>query len=271
MRDSIYLDNQATTPTDPRVRDAMLPLLEKSFVGNPHSEHFAGQRAAAAVEEARAKVAALIGAFPHEIVFTSGATEANNLALQGLARSPDRRGNHIITCATEHKCVLETVSYLSRSGFRAEVLPVGRSGLIDPTALAAAITSDTFLVSIMTANNEIGVLQPIDEIAAICRAKNVIFHTDAAQAVGKVPVDVKASGVDMMSLTGHKIYASIGVGALYVSEECSVTPEPLFCGGGQERGLRSGTIAPSLCVGFPVVTFRSKDRPGNPRPSLGRI
>src|SRR6185437_13255212 len=200
MPDSIYLDNQATTPTDPRVRDAMLPLLEKSFVGNPHSEHFVGRRAATAVEDARAKVAALIGARPQEVVFTSGATEANNLALQGIARSPHRRGNHIITCATEHKCVLETVSYLSHSGFRADVLPVGPSGLIDPAMLAAAITSDTFLVSIMAANNEIGVLQPIEEIAAICRSHNVVFHSDAAQAVGKIPVDVKASGVDMMSL-----------------------------------------------------------------------
>jgi len=254
MSDSIYLDNQATTPTDPRVRDAMLPFLEKSVVGNPHSEHFAGQRAATAVEDARAKVAALIGASPQEIVFTSGATEANNLALQGVARSPHRRGNHIITCATEHKCVLETIGYLARSGFRAEVLPVEPSGLVDTAALAAAITSETFLISIMAANNEIGVLQPIDEIAAICRSHDVIFHTDAAQAVGKVPVDVKSSGVDMMSLTGHKIYAPVGIGALYISEESPIVPEPLFWGGGQERGLRSGTIAPALCAAFGVAS-----------------
>jgi cysteine desulfurase len=254
MPDSIYLDNQATTPTDPRVRDAMLPLLEKSVVGNPHSEHFAGRRAATAVEDARAKVAALIGARPEEIIFTSGATEANNLALQGVARSPHRRGNHIITCATEHKCVLETVGYLGRSGFRAEVLPVEPSGLIDTAALAAAITSETFLVSIMAANNEIGVLQPIDEIAAICRSHNVIFHTDAAQAVGNVPVDVKSIGVDMLSLTGHKIYAPVGIGALYISEESPIVPEPLFWGGGQERGLRSGTIAPALCAAFGVAS-----------------
>jgi cysteine desulfurase len=250
MPDSIYLDNQATTPTDPRVRDAMLPLLERSFVGNPNSEHFVGRRASTAVEDARAKVAALIGARPQEIVFTSGATEANNLALQGVARSPNRRGNHIISCATEHKCVLETISYLARSGFRVEVLPVGPLGLVDPAVLAGAITSDTFLVSIMAANNEIGVLQPIDEIASICRSHNVTFHTDAAQAVGKIPVDVKVSGVDMMSLTGHKIYAPIGIGALYISEESSIVPEPLFWGGGQERGLRSGTIAPALCAAF---------------------
>jgi cysteine desulfurase len=246
----IYLDNQATTPTDPRVRDALLQFLDVSAVGNPHSEHVVGRRAAAAVEDAREKIATLIGAQAHEIVFTSGATEANNLALQGIARSPQRRGNHIITCATEHKCVLETVSYLTRSGFRADILPVASNGLLDAAALAAAITPETFLVSVMAANNEIGVLQPIGEIAAICRSQGVVFHTDAAQAVGKVPIDVKASGVDMLSLSGHKVYAPIGVGALYVSDENPVAPEPLFWGGGQERGLRSGTIAPHLCVAF---------------------
>lgn len=250
MPDSIYLDNQATTPTDPRVRDALLPFLETGCVGNPHSEHVVGRRAAAAVEEAREKVAALIGAQPHEIVFTSGATEANNLALQGLARSPHRRGNHIITCATEHKCVLETVGYLARSSFHADVLPVDSDGFVDTAALAAAITPNTFLVSIMAANNEIGVLQPIEEIAAICRSQGVVFHTDAAQAVGKISIDVKASGIDALSLSGHKIYAPIGVGALYISDESPIAPEPLFWGGGQERGFRSGTIAPHLCVAF---------------------
>jgi cysteine desulfurase len=254
MPDSIYLDNQATTPTDPRVRDALLPFLETSAVGNPHSEHFVGRRAAAAVEDAREKVAALIGARPQEIVFTSGATEANNIALQGIARSPYRRGNHIITCATEHKCVLKTVDFLARSGFRAEIMPVDANGLIDTAALAAAITTETCLVSIMAANNEIGVLQPIDEIAAICRSRGVVFHTDAAQAAGKIPIDVKMLGVDLMSLSGHKLYAPIGVGALYVAEESPIAPEPLFWGGGQERGLRSGTIAlrasGSLLVNF---------------------
>lgn len=254
MPDSIYLDNQATTPTDPRVRDALLPFLETASVGNPHSEHVVGRRAAAAVEEAREKVASLIGAQPHEIVFTSGATEANNLALQGLARSPHRRGNHIITCATEHKCVLETVGYLARSGFHADVLPVDSRGFVDTAVLAAAITPDTFLVSIMAANNEIGVLQPIEEIAAICRSQGVVFHTDAAQAAGKISIDVKASGVDALSLSGHKIYAPIGVGALYISDESPTAPEPLFLGGGQERGLRSGTIAPHLCAALGVAS-----------------
>jgi cysteine desulfurase len=250
VSDFIYLDNQATTPTDPRVRDALLPFLEASTVGNPHSEHFVGRQAARAVEDAREKIAALIGARSQEIIFTSGATEANNLALQGVARSLNRRGNHIITCATEHKCVLETARHLARNGFRVNVLPVDASGLLDVATLRAAISQETCLVSVMTANNEIGVLQPIEEIATICRSHNIVFHADAAQALGKIPIDVKASGIDLMSLSGHKIYAPIGVGALYVSEESPVTPEAVFWGGGQERGLRSGTISPPLCVAF---------------------
>jgi cysteine desulfurase len=260
MPDSIYLDNQATTPTDPRVRDVLLPFLETSAVANPHSEHFAGRHAAAAVEDARDKIAALIGGRPQEIVFTSGATEANNLALQGTARSSHRRGNHIITCATEHKCVLETTGYLARNGFRVDILPVGPNGLLDAATLEAAITQETFLVSIMAANNEIGVLQPIEAIAALCRSRNIVFHTDAAQAVGKIPTDVKASGVDLMSLSGHKVYAPIGVGALYISEESPVVPEPLFWGGGQERGFRSGTISPSLCVAFGAACAIARDQ-----------
>lgn len=248
MDSTIYLDNQATTPTDPRVRDSMLPFLSPNAVGNPHSVHFAGRRAALAVEQARGEIAALIGAEPEEIVFTSGATEANNIALQGIARSPGRRGNHVVTCATEHPSVLETAAHLSRSGFQVEVLPIGSNGLIDIEQLADAITSETALVTIMAVNNEIGVLQPIHEIAALCRARDVVFHTDAAQATGKVTLNVKEIGVDLMSLSGHKIYAPIGVGALYVSEESPVVPEPLFWGGGQERGLRSGTVAPHLCI-----------------------
>jgi cysteine desulfurase len=254
MSDSIYLDNQATTPTDARVRDAMLPFLEVRAVGNPHSEHMAGRQAAAAVEDARRQVAGLIGARPEEIVFTSGATEANNIALQGIARSPYRRGDHMLTCATEHKCVLETMRFLARNGFRAEVLPVDANGRVEPAAVAAAITDETALVSIMAANNEIGVLQPIAEIAEICRVHGVVFHTDAAQAAGKIALDVKVLGADLMSLSGHKLYAPIGVGALYVSNESPIAPEPLFWGGGQERGLRSGTIAPHLCVALGMAS-----------------
>jgi cysteine desulfurase len=248
MTDPIYLDNQATTPTDPRVLDAMLPFLTVGSVGNPHSEHVAGRRAKSAVENAREQVAKLIGARPEEVIFTSGATEANNLALQGIARSPDRRGNHIVTCPTEHKCVLETMSYLGRHGFRVEVSPVDSFGLVDVESMSAMMLDDTSLVSIMMANNEIGVLQPIAEIAAVCQSRGIVFHSDAAQAVGKIPVDVKALGVDLMSLSGHKLYAPIGIGALYVSDECPMIPEPVSFGGGQERGIRSGTISPVLCV-----------------------
>lgn len=248
MSHLIYLDNQATTPTDPRVLDAMLPFLGVNSVGNPHSEHVAGRRAELAVEKARAEVAKLIGARPEEVIFTSGATEANNLALQGIARSPQRRGNHVVTCPTEHTCVLEAVSYLGRQGSRVEMLPINSSGLVDVEHLNAVIRDDTALVSIMMANNEIGVVQPIGEIAAICQSQGVVFHSDAAQAVGKIPVDVKALGVDLVSLSGHKLYAPIGIGALYISDECPVIPEPISFGGGQERGIRSGTISPVLCV-----------------------
>ncbi len=250
MADSIFLDNHSTTPTDPRVRDAMLPFLDFPHVGNPHSEHVAGRRAAEAVEAAREDVAALIGAFPEEIVFTSGATEANNLALQGVMRSPSRRGNHVVTCTTEHKCVLETVAYLGRSGCRVDVLPVSEDGRVDIGELAGAIAEDTALVSIMAANNEVGVIQPIEEIASICRSKGVVFHTDGAQAAGKISLNVRELGVDLMSLSGHKLYAPIGIGALFISEQASVLPEPLMWGGGQERGFRSGTLAPHLSVGF---------------------
>jgi len=248
MSDLIYLDNQATTPTDPRVRDAMLPFLGVGAVGNPHSEHVTGRRAGRAVEDARMQVAELIGARPEEIVFTSGATEANNIALQGVARSRLRRGNHVVTCSTEHKCVLETVSYLGRHDFHVDILPVNSSGFVDVERLSRVIRDDTAFVSIMMANNEIGIVQPIAEIAAVCQSHGVVFHTDAAQAVGKVSLDVKVFGVDLLSLSGHKLYAPIGIGALYVSDECPFEPEPIAFGGGQERGIRSGTIAPFLCV-----------------------
>jgi cysteine desulfurase len=218
----IYLDNQATTPTDPRVLRSMIAFLETDGVGNPHSEHFAGRRAAAAVEKARGQVADLIGVRPEEIVFTFGATEANNLAIQGIANAADRRGDHVITCATEHKCVLESALSLREKNFEVDILPVGRDGLLDLSLLKAAITEQTTLVSVMTANNEIGVLQPIAEIAEICRSRNVVFHTDAAQAAGKVPLDFSSMGVDLVSLSGHKLYAPIGIGALFVSEDSPV-------------------------------------------------
>jgi cysteine desulfurase len=244
----IYLDNQATTPTDPRVLRSMIGFLEADAVGNPHSEHFAGRRAAAAVEHARGQVADLIGVRAEEIVFTSGATEANNIAIQGIASAARGRGDHVITCATEHKCVLECVQYLGDKGFKVDVLPVGKDGLLDLALLKDRITDRTALVSIMAANNEIGVLQPISQIAEICRSRDVVFHTDAAQAAGKIPFDAAAMGIDLVSLSGHKLYAPIGIGALFVSDDSPVRPEPLFKGGGQERGLRSGTVAAHLAI-----------------------
>jgi cysteine desulfurase len=252
----IYLDNQASTPLDPRVLEAMLPYFTEHF-GNPHSEsHVYGKNAMAAIEAARADVARLIGADPREIVFTSGATEANNLAIKGAARfarahppasQPPR--DHIVTLQTEHKCVLESCAAMEREGFRVTYLPVEEGGLVALGALAAAIDDRTLLVSVMAAHNEIGVIQPVAEIGALCRARGVLFHTDAAQAAGKIPLDVEAMKIDLMSISGHKMYGPKGVGALYVRRRPRVRLEPLFDGGGQERGLRSGTLPTPLCVG----------------------
>jgi cysteine desulfurase len=259
MQDTmIYLDNQATSPTDPRVLQRMLQFLMVEAVGNPHSEHHAGRLASDAVENAREQVASLIGASADEIIFTSGATESNNIAIQGLAAAPARRGDHIVTCATEHKCVLECVRYLSAKGYETTVLPVDGNGLVDVSLLEDALTDRTALVSIMSANNEIGVLQPIWDIAAVCRSRNIVFHTDAAQAAGKIGFDVRVSGVDLVSLSGHKLYAPIGIGALFVSEDSPVKPEPLFRGGGQERGLRSGTVPGHLAVAMGVAAELAK-------------
>lgn len=246
----IYLDYQATTPTDPRVVAAMLPWFSERF-GNPHSaSHAFGREAEEAVETARRQIAAIIGADPREIVFTSGATESNNLALKGVARFYAERKDHIVTCATEHKCVLETAKQLERDGFSLTILPVGADGLLDPAAVAAAIGKRTLAVSVMAANNEIGVLQPIAAIGRLCRERGVFFHTDAAQAVGKVPIDVDAMNIDLLSLTAHKIYGPKGIGALYVRRRPRVRLAPLISGGGQERGMRSGTLPTPLCVGF---------------------
>lgn len=247
----IYLDYGASTPVDPRVRDAMLPWLGECF-GNPHSaNHEYGLRAEAAVELARGQVAALIGAAAEEIIFTSGATEANNLAIKGLARFHARQGaekRHIITLATEHRSVLNTCESLRDEGFEVTVLPVGADGLLDLALLENAIRADTLLVSVMAVNNEIGVIQPIQEIGRICRDNDVHFHCDAAQAFGKIPLDVEAMAIDLLSVSGHKIYAPQGAGALYVRRRPRVRLEPLFSGGGQERGLRSGTLSVPLAV-----------------------
>lgn len=255
----VYLDLQATTPMDPRVLDVMLPFMIGSY-GNPHSRtHQYGWEAEGAVEKARAQVAALIGADPKEIVFTSGATESNNIAIKGVARfykkpladlnTSSSRG-HIITSQTEHKCVLDSCRALEAEGFRVTYLPVGKGGLVDLKALEAAFESDTLLVSIMAVNNEIGVMQPIQQIGALCRQHQVHFHTDAAQALGKIPLDVDAMNIDLLSISGHKIYGPKGVGALYVRRRPRVRVEALQSGGGQERGIRSGTVPTPLAVGL---------------------
>lgn len=246
----VYLDYQATTPTDPRVLEAMLPYFTVRF-GNPHSKsHAYGREAEDAVETGRRQIAELIGAEPREIVFTSGATESNNLAIKGAARFLSPRKNRIVTCVTEHKCVLESCRRLQAEGFDLITIGVRSNGLIDPEALASAIDEQTALVSIMAVNNEIGVIQPIREIAALCHQRGALFHTDAAQAVGKIPLDVAAMGIDLMSISGHKIYGPKGIGALYVRRRPRVRLEAQMDGGGQERGFRSGTLPTPLCVGL---------------------
>ncbi|KAJ3177202.1 cysteine desulfurase [Gaertneriomyces sp. JEL0708] len=246
----IYLDMQATAPMDPRVVDAMLPYMTQ-YYGNPHSRtHQYGWESEEAVELARKQVASLIGADPKEIVFTSGATESNNMSIKGVARFYKSKKNHIITTQTEHKCVLDSCRVLQEEGFEVTYLPVQPNGLIDMKTLEEAIRPTTALVSIMTVNNEIGVIQPVAEIGALCRKKKIFFHTDAAQAVGKIPLDVNKMNVDLMSISGHKVYGPKGIGALYVRRRPRVRLEPIMSGGGQERGLRSGTVPTPLCVGL---------------------
>ncbi len=250
----IYLDYQATTPCDPRVFEAALPYLIEHF-GNPHSRnHIYGWEAEAAVETARKQIATLINANPTEVIFTSGATESNNLAIKGAAQFYKSKGkNHIITCITEHKCVLDACRHLEQDGFEVTYLPVQKDGLIDLNVLKAAIKPNTVLVSIMAVNNEVGVIQPLADIGKLCREHGVFFHTDAAQAVGKIPLDVEAMQVDMLSISGHKLYAPKGVGALYVRKRPRVRLTAQINGGGQERGMRSGTLSPFLCVALGVA------------------
>ncbi|KAF3690207.1 Cysteine desulfurase, mitochondrial [Channa argus] len=246
----LYMDFQATTPMDPRVLDAMLPY-QVNYYGNPHSRtHAYGWESETAMETARKQVADLIGADPREIIFTSGATESNNIAIKGLARFYQTKKRHIITTQTEHKCVLDSCRVLEAEGFSITYLPVQKNGLLDLELLEASIRPDTSLVSVMTVNNEIGVKQPIKDIGKICRSKGVFFHTDAAQAVGKIPINVTDWKIDLMSISGHKIYGPKGVGALYVRRRPRVRLEPLQNGGGQERGLRSGTVPTPLTVGL---------------------
>ena len=249
----IYLDNQATTPVDPRVLDAMMPYFREKF-GNPHSRsHAYGWEVEEAVEEARARVAAVVGADPKEIVFTSGATESNNLAIKGVAHFYGDRKRHIVTVLTEHKCVLDSCRHLQQEGFEIDYLPVRPNGLIDLDRLSDAIGERTALVSVMGVNNEIGVIQPLAEIGALCRERGVFFHSDCAQAVGKIPLDVNAMNIDLMSVSGHKVYGPMGVGALYVRRRPRVRLRALIDGGGQERGMRSGTLPAPLCIGLGVA------------------
>jgi cysteine desulfurase len=246
----VYLDYSATTPVDPRVAKAMIPWLCESF-GNPASRsHAYGWEAEAAAEQARKQVADLVCADPREIVWTSGATESNNLAIKGAAQFYASKGKHLITLKTEHKAVLDTVRELERVGFEATYLDVQENGLVDLAALEAAIRPDTVLVSVMMVNNEIGVIQPIQAIGELCRSRGVLFHVDAAQATGKVAIDLGRLKVDLMSFSAHKTYGPKGVGALYVRRKPRVRLQPQMHGGGHERGLRSGTLATHQIVGM---------------------
>lgn len=246
MDNVIYMDYQATTPCDARVLETMLPYFCKDF-GNAHSAtHVMGQVAAKAVRNAREQIANAINAKPDEIIFTSGATEANNLAIQGIAHFYGKKKRKIITSAIEHRCILESTKAMVKEGFEVIFTPVDSNGIVDMDFLRKTIDDDTLLVSIMTVNNEIGTIQPIEEISSICKKHKVLFHTDASQALGKIPLDTQL--VDFMSLSGHKIYGPKGIGVLYVRNGLRV--QPIFYGGGQERGMRSGTLPTPLCVGM---------------------
>ena len=247
----IYMDNNSTTRCDSRVVEAMLPYFTEKYGNAASRNHSYGWEAEEAVDHARDQIAALIGASSKEIIFTSGATESNNLAIKGVAGMYRKKGNHIITCVTEHKAVLDPCKRLERDGFQITYLPVDATGLVDPAELQAAITDKTILVSLMMANNEIGTIHQTSEFGAICKNKGVLFHTDAVQAVGKIPVDVEKMGIDILSLTAHKLYGPKGIGALYVRrKDPRVRLEAILDGGGHERGMRSGTLAVPGIVGL---------------------
>jgi len=246
----IYLDYSATTPVDPRVAQKMIPFLTEHFGNAASRSHAFGWKAEEAVEEARAHVAALIGADPKEIVWTSGATEGNNLAIKGAAQFTKTKGKHLITQKTEHKATLDTMRELERQGFECTTLEVEENGIVDLKKFEAAIRPDTILASIMMVNNEIGVIQPIAEIGEICRARGIVFHCDAVQAAGKLPIDLATLKVDLLTISAHKMYGPKGIGALYVRRKPRVRIEPQIHGGGHERGFRSGTLATHQIVGF---------------------
>ena len=252
VKTPIYMDYHATTPVDPRVVQAMLPYFTETFGNAASIDHLYGHAAKEAVEKARDSIAQLVNArYSEEIVFTSGATESDNIALIGIAEAYGHKGNHIITSSVEHKAVLDTLDYLAGRGFRASVLPVDQYGVVDPADVEKEITDETILVSIMMANNEIGSIQPVKEIGRIARKCGVFFHTDAAQAVGHIPVDVEDMNIDLMSFTAHKVYGPKGIGALYARRRRPRTkPAPVIHGGGHERGIRSGTLNVPSIVGF---------------------
>lgn len=272
--DAIYLDYQATTPMDARVLEAMLPYLTSSF-GNPHStQHVFGKDAEEAVETARKEIAALIGADSREIIFTSGATEANNLAIIGAGRFRQRIGDgvaRVLTFATEHKCVLASVAALAEEGFETEVLPVQPDGLIDLGLLEEKLKVPTTLVSLMAVNNEIGTIQPIAEAARLTRAAGALLHVDAAQATGKIPLDMSTTDIDLLSISAHKMYGPKGIGALYIRRRPRARLLPLIHGGGQERGFRSGTLPAPLCVGFGKAAVLAKAEMAEEAERLARI
>ena len=252
VKTPVYMDHHATTPVDPRVVEAMLPYFTDTFGNAASVDHMHGHAAQEAVEVSRQSIARFIGArAAEEIVFTSGATESDNIALVGVAEAYGHKGNHIITSAVEHKAVLDTLEYLTGKGIKVTVLPVDQYGMVDPAEVGKAITDSTILISIMMANNEIGTIQPVKEIGRIAKERGVFFHTDAAQAVGHIPVDVEDLNIDLMSFTAHKIYGPKGIGALYVRRRRPwVKPAPVIHGGGHERGIRSGTLNVPGIVGF---------------------
>ncbi len=251
VKTPIYLDNNATTRCDPRVVEAMLPYFTEKFGNAASRNHSFGWEAEEAVETAREQVASLIGASAKEIIFTSGATESNNLAIKGVASMYRKKGNHIVTVVTEHKATIDPCKRLERDGCQVTFLPVDKDGRVSAAQVAEALTDKTILVSIMAANNEIGTLQPIKEIGKLCKQRGILFHTDAVQAVGKVPVDVEEMGIDLLSLSGHKIYGPKGIGALYVRrKDPRVRLDAIIDGGGHERGMRSGTLPVPLIVGL---------------------
>ncbi len=251
MQLPVYLDNHATTGTDPRVVEAMLPFFTERYGNAASVSHRFGWEAEEAVEHAREQIAQSIGAEPREIIFTSGATESNNLAIKGLAHTATRRGNHLVTAASEHKAVLDPVKRMAREGWDVTIVDCDEYGGVSTAAVAEALTDRTVLVSVMAANNEVGTINPIDEIGRLCHDRGIVFHTDAAQAIGKIPLDVQRDAIDLLSISGHKFHGPKGIGACYVRRrDPQVRIQPLFDGGGHERGFRSGTVPVPLVVGL---------------------